>query len=96
MPNSHYILQGVTEVAIFLAQDNDGKALIAYSSERNKVMHVARLTKNFTDVDIAYARTMVSPCIVVQPIASKRHVTDLASKMERTRGYARRSFPYMP
>ena len=44
-----------------MAQDGDGKALIAYSSERNRVMHVARLTKNFTDVDIAYARTMVSP-----------------------------------
>lgn len=42
------------------AQDDDGKALIAYSSERNKVMHVARLTRDFTDVELGFARTMVS------------------------------------
>ena len=42
------------------SQDDDGRALIAYSSERNKVMHVARLTRDFTDVESGYARTMVS------------------------------------
>ncbi len=41
-------------------QDDDGTALIAYSSERNKVMHVSRLTRDFTDVELGFARTMVS------------------------------------
>ena len=41
-------------------QDDDGSALIAYSSERNKVMHVARLTRDFTDVEPGFSRTMVS------------------------------------
>lgn len=44
-------------------QDDNGKAYIAYSSERNRVMHVAGLTANFTDVESTYRRTMVSPAV---------------------------------
>ena len=40
-------------------QDDDGSAYIAYSSEDNSVMHVARLTANYTDVQPTYRRILV-------------------------------------
>ena len=40
-------------------QDDDGAAYIAYSSEKNRVMHVARLTEDYRGVGNQYLRTMV-------------------------------------
>ena len=40
-------------------QDDDGAAYIAYSSEKNRVMHVARLTDDYRGVGNQYLRTMV-------------------------------------
>ena len=40
-------------------QDDDGTAYIAYSSEKNRVMHVARLTDDYKGVVNQYLRTMV-------------------------------------
>lgn len=42
-------------------QDDDRSAYIAYSSEDNKVMHIAQLTRDYTDVGKEYIRTMVGP-----------------------------------
>lgn len=36
-----------------------GDAYIAYSSEENSVMHIARLTNNFTAIDRRYRRILV-------------------------------------
>ncbi|KAK9915194.1 hypothetical protein WJX75_005945 [Coccomyxa subellipsoidea] len=40
-------------------KDDDRSAYIAYSSEDNKVMHIAQLSKDYTDVGKEYIRTMV-------------------------------------
>ncbi|EIE19343.1 Arabinanase/levansucrase/invertase, partial [Coccomyxa subellipsoidea C-169] len=39
--------------------DDDGSAYIAYSSEDNKVMHIAQLTKDYISVGKDFVRTMV-------------------------------------
>ena len=41
------------------AQDDDGAAYIAYSSEGNKVMHIARLAPNLDDVAPGFERALV-------------------------------------
>ena len=43
------------------AQDDDGTAYIAYSSEGNRVMHIGQLTADYRNVGNQYLRTMV-PC----------------------------------
>jgi len=37
------------------AQDDDGTAYIAYSSEDNRVMHIGPLTRDFTNVEVGLA-----------------------------------------
>ncbi len=34
------------------AQDDDGAAYVAYSSEENRVMHISQLTRDFTGVQV--------------------------------------------
>lgn len=41
------------------AQDDDGKAYLAYASEDNAVMHTSELTPDYLDVRPDYARVMV-------------------------------------
>ena len=41
------------------AQDDDGEAYIAYSSEGNKVMHFARLAPSLDDVASCFERALV-------------------------------------
>ena len=43
-----------------LAQDDDGSAYIAYSSESNRVMHIGQLTPDYRNVGNQYLRTMVT------------------------------------
>ena len=50
-------------------QDDDGAAYIAYSSEKNRVMHVARLTDDYKGVVNQYLRTMV---LTPRPLRSLR------------------------
>ena len=40
-------------------QDEDDSAYIAYSSEDNAVMHVARLTADYLDIEPEYKRILV-------------------------------------
>ncbi len=41
------------------AQDDDGSAYIAYSSEGNRVMHLSRLTADLCDVAPGFERALV-------------------------------------
>ena len=45
--------------APLVSQDDDGAAYIAYSSEGNKVMHLARLAPSLDDVAPGYERALV-------------------------------------
>lgn len=50
-----------------LCQDDDGSAYIAYSSEDNRVMHIAQLSKDYAQLGKQYIRTMVGCSASVPP-----------------------------
>jgi hypothetical protein len=53
------------------AQDDDGAAYVAYSSEENRVMHISQLTRDFTGVQVRVAQPY--PIYETPTLAQRSH-----------------------